>query len=315
VSARTHEPVLCEEAVAALNIRPDGIYVDATFGRGGHARKILARLGAEGRLLAMDRDPEAEAEAKRAFGGEARFVMVRRPFSMIGQTIAEHGWQGQVNGILFDLGVSSPQLDVAERGFSFLREGPLDMRMDPDRGESAAAWLAHAEEREIAEVLHTLGEERHARRIARAIVRARAESPITTTRQLATIVAAAVPTRERHKDPATRSFQAIRLHINRELEELREALPQAVAALAPGGRLAVISFHSLEDRIVKLFLRREEKGEELPPDLPVRAAEIAARLRLVGKAQRASEAEVARNPRARSAVLRVAEKQGDSAHA
>ncbi len=315
MTAREHEPVLCEEAIAALNIRPDGIYMDATFGRGGHTRAILARLGPEGRLLALDRDPQAADEAEREWAHDVRFTFVRRPFSMLGKTIEERGMHKRVNGILFDLGVSSPQLDEALRGFSFLRDGPLDMRMDPTHGESAADWLARAGEDEIADVLFELGEERYARRIARVIVRERANTPIVTTTQLAGIVAGAVPTRERSKDPATRSFQAIRLHINRELDELRAALPQAVAALAPGGRLAVISFHSLEDRIVKRFLRAEEKGPELPLDLPVRASEVATQLRVVGRPQRAGEAEVKRNPRARSAVLRVAEKTGEVAHA
>lgn len=300
--------------MAALNIRAEGIYVDATFGRGGHSRAVLARLGAAGRLLAIDRDPQAVSAAQQEFGADPRVTIARRPFSMLGETIAERGWQKRVNGILFDLGVSSPQLDAAERGFSFLREGPLDMRMDPSRGESAADWLQRAAENEIAEVLHTLGEERYARRIARAIVRARAETPLATTRQLAALIATAVPSRERGKDPATRSFQAIRLHVNRELDELRAALPQAIEALAPGGRLAVISFHSLEDRIVKQFLRREARGEELPPDLPVRHADIPVRVRIVGKAIRPGEAEVRRNPRARSAVLRVAE-IAEAAHA
>lgn len=310
MTAHVHEPVLRDEAVAALNIRPDGRYVDATFGRGGHTRAILSQLGPAGRVLAMDRDPDAVAAAMAEFGGDARVTIVRRPFSMLRETIAEQDWTGRVNGILFDLGVSSPQLDAAERGFSFLRDGPLDMRMDPGRGESAAAWLQRADETEIADVLHTLGEERYARRIARAIVRARDEAPITSTRQLATLVATAVPTRERSKDPATRTFQAIRLHINRELDELAAALPQALDALAPGGRLAVISFHSLEDRMVKQFLRREARGAELPPDLPVRHTDIPVRVRLVGRAIRPGEAEVRRNPRARSAVLRVAEVVG-----
>jgi len=310
VNGRGHETVLREEAVAALNIRPDGIYVDATFGRGGHARAILAQLGPAGRLLALDRDPQAVAAAGQQLGDETRFAIVRRPFSMIGATIQERGWHRQVNGILFDLGVSSPQLDEPARGFSFRQEGPLDMRMDPERGESAADWLARADEAEIADVLHLLGEERYARRIARAIVRSRDEAPITTTTQLAALVARAVPTRERSKDPATRTFQAIRLHVNRELDEVRAALPQALDALAPGGRLVVISFHSLEDRIVKQFMRREEKGPELPPDLPVRAAEIHARLKVIGKALRPGDAETRRNPRARSAVLRVAEATG-----
>jgi 16S rRNA (cytosine1402-N4)-methyltransferase len=307
VTEREHEPVLCEEAVAALNIQASGIYVDATFGRGGHARAILKRLGSDGRLLALDRDPQAVAAARQQFAEETRLAMLHGPFSTLGRAVDERGWRGRVNGILFDLGVSSPQLDDPARGFSFRTEGPLDMRMDTTRGESAADWLSRAEEREIADVLHELGEERFARRIARAIVRVRAETPILTTKQLAEVVAAAVPTRERSKDPATRSFQAIRLHVNRELDELRATLPQAMEALAPRGRLVVISFHSLEDRIVKQFMRAQQKGKELPPDLPVRHAEIQPRLNVIGKALRASADEVKRNPRARSAVLRVAE--------
>jgi 16S rRNA (cytosine1402-N4)-methyltransferase len=307
VTEREHEPVLRKEAVAALNIRSNGIYVDATFGRGGHARAILEQLGPDGRLLALDRDPQAVASAKRQFADEVRLTIVHGPFSMLGSAVAERGWRGRVNGILFDLGVSSPQLDDPGRGFSFRTEGPLDMRMDTTRGESAADWLTRAEEHEIADVLFHLGEERYARRIARAIVRVRAETPILTTKQLAEIVAGAVPTRERSKDPATRSFQAIRLYINRELDELRETLPQAMEVLAPHGRLVVISFHSLEDRIVKQFMRAQEKGMELPPDLPVRHVEIHSRLKVIGKPVRAGEEEVRRNPRARSAVLRVAE--------
>jgi 16S rRNA (cytosine1402-N4)-methyltransferase len=314
VTEREHEPVLRNEAVAALNIRPDGIYVDATFGRGGHARAILDQLGPDGRLLALDRDPQAVASAKTQFADEARLTMVHGPFSLLGRAVDERDWRGRVNGILFDLGVSSPQLDEPARGFSFRTDGPLDMRMDPTRGESAADWLNRATEQEIADVLYQLGEERYARRIARAILRSREEKPITTTRQLAGVVAGAVPTRERSKDPATRSFQAIRLHINRELDELREALPQAMDALAPHGRLVVISFHSLEDRIVKQFMRAQEKGRDLPPDLPVRYVDIQSRLKVIGKPVRAGDDEVQRNPRARSAVLRVAEKP-EAAHA
>jgi 16S rRNA (cytosine1402-N4)-methyltransferase len=314
VTEREHEPVLRNEAVTALNVRADGIYVDATFGRGGHARVILEQLGPDGRLLALDRDPQAVASAKMQFADEARLTMVHGPFSLLGRAVDERGWHGRVNGILFDLGVSSPQLDEPARGFSFRADGPLDMRMDTTRGESAADWLNRATEQEIADVLYQLGEERYARRIARAILRSRAEKPITTTRQLAEIVAGAVPTRERSKDPATRSFQAIRLHINRELDELREALPQALEALAPHGRLVVISFHSLEDRIVKQFMRAQEKGRDLPPDLPVRHVDIQSRLKVIGKPVRAGDDEVQRNPRARSAVLRVAEKP-EAAHA
>lgn len=307
MTEREHEPVLRNEAVTALNIRPDGIYVDTTFGRGGHARAILERLGPDGRLLALDRDPQAVASAKRQFADEVRLTIVHGSFSILGSAVAERGWRGRVNGILFDLGVSSPQLDDPARGFSFRTEGPLDMRMDTSRGESAADWLNRAAEQEIADVLYQLGEERYARRIARAILRTREATPITTTKQLAEIVAGAVPTRERSKDPATRSFQAIRLHINRELDELRETLPQALDVLAPHGRLVVISFHSLEDRIVKQFMRTQEKGQELPLDLPVRHVEIQSRLKVIGKPVRASDDEVRRNPRARSAVLRVAE--------
>jgi len=307
VTEREHEPVLRNEAVAALNIRPDGVYVDATFGRGGHARAILDQLGPDGRLLALDRDPQAVASAKWQFADEVRVTIVHGPFSMLRRAVDERGWRGRVNGILFDLGVSSPQLDDPARGFSFRSEGPLDMRMDTTRGESAADWLNRAGEQEIADVLYQLGEERYARRIARAILRRREEEPIATTKQLAEVVAGAVPTRERSKDPATRSFQAIRLHINRELDELRETLPQAMDVLAPHGRLVVISFHSLEDRIVKQFMRTQEKGKELPLDLPVRHIEIQSRLKVIGKPVRAGEEEVRRNPRARSAVLRVAE--------
>ena len=307
MTEREHAPVLREEAVAALNIHADGIYVDATFGRGGHTRAILQSLGPDGRLLAFDRDPQAVAVAQTQFANEVRLDVVNGPFSMLGSAVQKRGWHGRVNGILFDLGVSSPQLDDPVRGFSFRTSGPLDMRMDTTRGESAADWLNRAEEGEIATVLHELGEERFARRIARVIARTRAQTPITTTQQLAEIVAGAIPTREHSKDPATRSFQAIRLHINRELDELRAALPQALAALAARGRLVAISFHSLEDRIVKQFMRTQEKGKDLPLDLPVRHAEIKPHLKVIGKPQRASEAELRRNPRARSAVLRVAE--------
>lgn len=303
-----HVPVLLEETLQALAIKEDGIYVDATYGRGGHAQGILDRLGAHGKLLALDRDPQACDAARKRFKNEARIQITKGPFSMLGQIIDSQGLTGKVNGILFDLGVSSPQLDEAQRGFSFRQEGPLDMRMDPQTGESAAQWLSHADEEEITRVIFEYGEERFAKRVARVIVRERATNPINTTRRLAEIVASAVPTRERGKDPATRTFQAIRIHINRELEELKSALPQAARALAPGGRLAVISFHSLEDRIVKRFVRTEEKGQELPPDFPVRHDQIHSRLKCVGKALRASGAEAGRNPRARSAVLRVAER-------
>ncbi len=303
-----HSPVLIDEVLEALKPRPDGIYIDGTFGRGGHAQAILARLGPAGRLLAIDCDPQAVAAAGARFGADARFTIVRGRFSMLAQLVDERGWSGRVDGIVLDLGVSSPQLDEAERGFSFLRAGPLDMRMDPDCGESAAQWLNRAAEADIARVLRECGEERFARRIARAICHERSAQPIETTAQLAAIVAAAVPTREPGKHPATRTFQALRIHVNRELEQLAAVLPQALAALRPGGRLAVVSFHSLEDRMVKQFLRDEARGDRFPPDLPVPKSALAPRLRLIGKAIHPAAAEIERNPRARSAVLRVAER-------
>ena len=304
----THKPVLLDEVLAALAIRADGVYIDATFGRGGHAGAILERLGPEGRLLGLDKDPQALAEAGRRFGADERFAIERGSFAQLGRHVQQRGWEGKVNGILLDLGVSSPQLDDALRGFSFRNDGDLDMRMDPEQGRSAAQWLASASEREIADVLYQYGEERHSRRIARAIVGARAEAPITRTAQLAEIIRAAHPSWEPGRDPATKSFQGIRIFINAELDDLRECLPQALAALAPGGRLAVISFHSLEDRIVKRFMRDEAKGDRFPPGLPVPQSALNPRLRVVGKAIRAGEREVAQNPRARSAVLRVAER-------
>jgi len=300
----------------ALQVKDDGVYVDATYGRGGHAQEILKKIGERGRLLVFDRDPRACEDARQRFSADPRVNIRQGSFSLLGRTIEQLGLAGKISGMLFDLGVSSPQLDDPGRGFSFRADGPLDMRMDPGAGESAADWLNRAEENEIVRVLRDYGEERFARRIVRAILRERSIEPITTTRRLAEIVARAVPAREKGKDPATRTFQAIRIHVNRELEELTQVLPQAVQALGPGGRLAVISFHSLEDRIVKHFLRMEAKGRELPPGLPVRHDQFHARLKLIGKATRASEAEARRNPRARSAVLRVAERTTeDVAHA
>lgn len=306
-----HVPVLLDETLAALAVRPDGTYVDATFGRGGHSRAILDRLDAGGRLIALDRDPQAVA-AGRAWT-DARFGIVHAPFSGLGRVMAELGIR-EVDGVLLDLGVSSPQLDTPERGFSFRHDAPLDMRMDTSRGPSAAEWLQHADEAQIAQVVRDYGEERFAKQIARAIVAARGQAPLVTTGQLARLVAGAVRTRERGQDPATRTFQAVRIHVNRELEELAEALPQAVDLLRPGGRLAVISFHSLEDRLVKRFLRAEASGPEVPADIPLTADRLPrGRLRLVGKAIRPTAAEAAANPRARSAVLRVAEKQAETA--
>ncbi len=303
----THRPVMLEEALAALAIRPDGIYVDATFGRGGHSGAILQRLGPAGRLVGLDRDPQAVAEARRRFGEEARLTIVHSPFSALRQALEPLGLWGRVDGLLLDLGVSSPQLDEAERGFSFMRDGPLDMRMDPSLGESAAEFLARIEEGELADILWRLGEERHARRIARAIVQARARAPLTRTLELAGIIASAVPRREGGKHPATRSFQALRLALNHELEELQALLSQAQAALAPGGRLVVISFHSLEDRMVKHFLRGEQ-APELPPEIPLTLEQAPPAWRRLGRAQRPAAAEVEANPRARSAVLRAAER-------
>jgi 16S rRNA (cytosine1402-N4)-methyltransferase len=308
VSALQHLPVLLEEVLAVLNVQGDGIYVDATYGRGGHAAAILDRLGARGRLLAIDRDPEAVAAAQKRFGGDVRFSIIRGRFSMLKQYVAHSDWIGRVDGIVLDLGVSSPQLDDPARGFSFQKSGPLDMRMDPEAGMSAAQWLSTAKEAEIAAVLRTLGEERFAKRIANMIVSQRSVQPIETTAYLAEIIAGAVPTREPGKDPATRSFQAIRMHLNQELTELETTLPQCLDVLAPGGRLSVISFHSLEDRLVKRFMRTEAKGDPFPSDLPVRQASLSPRLRLLGKAARASAAEIRQNPRARSAVLRAAER-------
>ncbi len=302
-----HVPVLLEETLAALNIRPDGTYVDTTFGRGGHSRAILQRLGSAGRLLAMDRDPQAVQVGRQ--WTDSRFRIAHSAFSRMAEVATEQG-MGEVDGVLFDLGVSSPQLDTAERGFSFRHDAPLDMRMDTSRGVSAAEWLNTASEDEIARVIRDYGEERFAKSVARAIVAARGQQPLSRTRELAQICAGAVRTRERGQDPATRTFQAVRIHVNRELEELAEALPQAVDLLRASGRLAVISFHSLEDRIVKRFMREQAQGEQLPREIPVAAAAIRpGRLRVIGRAVRAGDNEVVGNPRARSAVLRIAERQ------
>ena len=303
-----HRPVLLDQVLDALQVRPGGLYIDGTFGRGGHAAALLDRLGAHGQLLAFDKDPDALEFAANRFRGESRLDLRRGSFENLGTVVSELDWKGRVDGILLDLGVSSPQLDDAGRGFSFLKEGPLDMRMNPKSGISASDWLASASDRDIADVLWKYGEERHSRRIARSIVNTREENPIVTTSQLAGLVAAAVPGRNHKRHPATKSFQAIRIFINRELDDLEAVLPQAVDALAPGGRLAVISFHSLEDRIVKRFIRDQHRGPQLPPDLPVMPAGYQPRLKPVGKQVRADDAEIQTNPRARSAVLRVAER-------
>ncbi len=303
-----HEPVLLDEVLAGLAVRDDGRYCDATFGRGGHTAAILGALGPDGRVIAIDRDPEAIGYGRQRFGAEPRLTLIRGSFGRLEELVRAAGVDDGLQGVLLDLGVSSPQLDEAGRGFSFMQDGPLDMRMDNESGQNAADWLARAGEREISDVLGSLGEERYARRIARAIVEARRAAPIERTAQLAAIIAGAVPTREPGKHPATRSFQAIRIHVNRELEALEAALPQAVRLLAPGGRLCVISFHSLEDRIVKRFIRREAQGDPVYAGLPDVPPHARPTLRKAGAAVTAGEAEVARNPRARSAVLRVAER-------
>lgn len=303
-----HESVLMHAAVEALAIQPDGIYVDATFGRGGHSREVLSALGPTGKLLAMDQDPEAIAFAKQLQKQDSRFHITHSAFSRLADMVQAQGCAGAVNGILFDLGVSSPQLDDAQRGFSFMRDGPLDMRMNPGKGLSAAQWINIAKEKDIADVLFKFGEERHSRRMARRIVEFRKDNLIYTTNQLAELVKEANPAWERDKHPATRAFQAIRIHVNKEFDELQQGLQQALDLLAVGGRLVVISFHSLEDRIVKKFIAKQTKGDNYPRDLPVRQSQLSPRLRAIGKAIKPRADEIDRNPRARSAVMRIAEK-------
>ena len=301
-----HTTVLLKEAVEALAIKPDGIYVDGTFGRGGHSACILEQLGGTGRLIALDKDPAAVAAGEK--WGNARFQIVHRGFAHLAEVLREQG-VARVDGILLDLGVSSPQLDEAERGFSFRFDAPLDMRMDVSSGMTAAQWLETVDEELLGEVIRDYGEERFAKQIARAVVAARAIEPIHTTRQLVELVSKAVRTREAGQNPATRTFQAIRIYINQELEELARVLPECVTHLKSGGRLVVISFHSLEDRIVKHYMRDMSEGDKLPRNVPIRASEVPqARLKLIGKAVRAGEAELRINPRARSAVMRVAER-------
>ncbi|AYC34200.1 16S rRNA (cytosine(1402)-N(4))-methyltransferase RsmH [Pseudomonas cavernae] len=305
-----HITVLLDEAVEALAVRVDGCYLDGTFGRGGHSRLILDKLGPDGRLLGFDKDPLAIATGQELAAEDGRFVVVQRSFAELGEEAAVRGLVGKVAGVLLDLGVSSPQLDDAERGFSFLNDGPLDMRMDPSRGVSAAEWLASAAEDEIARVFKEYGEERFAKRMARAVVQRRAERPFARTADLAEVLKEANPAWEKNKHPATRAFQGLRIHINNELGDLERGLDAALEALEVGGRLVVISFHSLEDRIVKLFMRKHAKGEadNLPRNLPVRAQTFEPRLKVQGKPQYASEAELKANPRSRSAVMRIAEK-------
>ena len=301
-----HTTVLLNEAVEALAIKPDGIYVDGTFGRGGHSARILEQLGGNGRLIALDKDPAAVAAGRE--WRDARFRIVHRGFAQLAEVLREQD-VASVDGILLDLGVSSPQLDDAKRGFSFRFDAPLDMRMDTSSGMTAAEWLATVDEGLLAEVIRDYGEERFAKQIARAVVAARAVEPIRTTRQLVELAGKAVRTREAGQNPATRTFQAIRIYLNRELEELARVLPECVTLLRTGGRLVVISFHSLEDRMVKHFMRDMAEGDKLPRNVPIRASEVPrGRLHLIGKAMRATEAEVQTNPRARSAVMRVAER-------
>ncbi len=303
-----HTPVLLDEVLAALDVKRDGRYLDATFGRGGHTAAILERIGKEGRVIAIDRDPEAIQAGRERFANDARLTLVSSPFSQMLSIVTSLGMAGKLDGVLLDLGVSSPQLDDAARGFSFAQDGPLDMRMDNSGGMTAAQWLARAPESEIARVIKEYGEERFAKGIARAIVARRREAPITRTKELADIVAGAVRTREPGKHPATRTFQAIRIHINRELEEIDAALEGSLAALKPGGRLAVISFHSLEDTRVKRFIQRKSQEDPMYAGLPEVPAHARPKLRRIGKAIHPSAAEIERNPRARSAILRVAER-------
>lgn len=308
-SDEQHKAVLLEEVLVALNIKANGNYIDATFGRGGHARAILSQLDSHGQLLALDRDSQA-ISAAAALTSDPRFHIEQAPFSEIVSIASKYDLLGKVDGILFDLGVSSPQLDNAERGFSFQHDGPLDMRMDRQSGQSAAQWLASADEKEIANVIKTYGEERFSRRIARRIVQTREEQEIDTTAKLAAIVSQAIPKYEPGKHPATRTFQAIRIFINNELDELRQALDQVLTVLRQGGRLLFISFHSLEDRMVKQCIRKLAKGDPYPPDMPVTDDALNPVLKIIGKPVRPTDSEIQGNPRARSATLRVAEYLG-----
>jgi len=307
MSNEAHKSVLFEESIEGLNIMPDGIYIDGTFGRGGHSAEILRRLGPTGRLYAFDKDPEAIAHGKERFKDDDRFTLVHSSFQHLREQTDVWGITKKVNGILLDLGVSSPQLDDAERGFSFMRNGPLDMRMNSEQGLSAATWIAEEKASEIAKVLKEYGEERYAKRIAGAIVKARDEAPIETTHQLAEIIKEAHPAWEKHRHPATKSFQGIRIHINEELTDLSKCLDQMLDVLAPKGRMAIISFHSLEDRIVKQFIKKQAKGDEFPVDLPVTVSQLSQKLKMVGKVLKPTDKEVAENVRARSAKLRIAE--------
>ena len=307
---KAHLSVLYEESIQELNIKPDGIYIDCTFGRGGHSRGILAQLGNSGHLLAFDRDLTAvQSTYAKELSNDKRFFLHHGCFSELEAVVKNFSWQGKVAGVLMDLGVSSPQLDEAERGFSFLRDGPLDMRMDSSTGLSAAEWLQQVDEQKLVKVLFEYGEERFARRIAGAIIERRLSSPLKTTAELASLIAGVVPRREKGKHPATRSFQAIRIEINNELEEIKQGLQQAINILKPSGRLVAISFHSLEDRIVKRFIRQESGRKFNPGRLPIKEVDIEQGvLKKVGKAMKAGSEEVKANPRSRSAVMRVAQR-------
>lgn len=308
ITKELHVPVLFREAIDALNIQVNGVYVDATLGRGGHAAEILRHLDESGRLICFDRDVQAVELGRERFANDPRVTIVHSPFSLIEDVIDQMDGVVHVDGILMDLGVSSPQLDQAERGFSFMRDGALDMRMDTTQGESAAQWLSYVEERDLVQVLFELGEEKFARRIARAIVEAREETKIESTLQLASIVAEATPKKDKHKHPATRTFQAIRLYINQELVEVARTLPQAMRLLCDGGRIAVISFHSLEDRIVKRFIRKHSTPNLPPRRIPVTEKHYLTPLNAIGRAIKPSKQEISDNPRSRSSVLRVAER-------
>ena len=303
-----HTTVLLHEAVDALVVDPGGFYVDGTFGRGGHTAELLSKLSAEASVVAIDKDPQAIAEGERRFSEDSRLQLVHGSFADLSEIVAQMGKSGELSGVLLDLGVSSPQLDQAERGFSFMRDGPLDMRMDTSKGLSAAEWIASADEQEIARVIKEYGEERFARRMASAVVAERAKTPITRTVQLAGILAAAHPAWERGKHPATKAFQAIRIFINRELDDLEALLEQIIDTLKVGGRLVVISFHSLEDRRVKRFIRDQDQGIKLPKNLPIRDIDRGVRLIKVGKAVKPAGTEVDGNVRSRSAVMRIAER-------
>ncbi|UZA71781.1 16S rRNA (cytosine(1402)-N(4))-methyltransferase RsmH [Pseudomonas viridiflava] len=309
-SGFTHITVLLEEAVEALALRADGCYMDGTFGRGGHSRLILSHLGPDGRLLGFDKDPQAIATGQTLAAEDGRFVIVQRSFAELGSEAQERGLAGKVSGILLDLGVSSPQLDDPERGFSFMNDGPLDMRMDPTRGVSAAEFIATAPAEEIARIFKEYGEERFAKRMANAVVQRREVQPFERTADLAEVLKVANPAWEKGKNPATRAFQGLRIHVNNELGDLEAGLEAALDALEIGGRLVVISFHSLEDRIVKLFMRKLAKGEadNMPRNLPIQYKAFEPKIRIHGKAQFASDTETKANPRSRSAVMRVAEK-------